>query len=149
LVERDGETRLLSGDEEFIVESGVVPGWCSVRPGKSGGLWIIGGWAASLADRQPAEALVLFVNGEFVMARAPQKITETVAEKFAMPEIRESAFDLPLIAPPGQALEDVEVRLFALSKGGRVSEIHYPREAAGWPFRPNPKQPGPAIAPYE
>jgi hypothetical protein len=148
LVRRDDAWYLLGRDRELPVIADQVTGWCVTRSGDMPHTLLLGGWAADLTARRPAETIVVFVNAELYAAIAPNRDTRATADRLGMPQILRSAFRLPIAIPAGQQAQSMEVRVFALSPAGRVSELNYPRNRDQWAFKQNPVADGPAIKPY-
>ena len=89
------------------------------------------------AAEQP-NFVVIFIDDQFYSAFAPTRASNSVARGFNEPRLDHSGFRVPLaIAPPQQAAS-MEVRLFAISETGRVSELSYPSNSDQWPFKKNP-----------
>ena len=133
---------------EIPIVRGEVPGWCSAVSADTPGTFRIGGWAADLSAQKPADKILIFVDGKFHSAISPNRETRRTADSFNMPGILKSAFRYPFILAPGVKSMELEVRIFALSRAGEISELNYPRNPDRWPFRPNPRPTGPAIKPY-
>lgn len=135
-------------DKEILVERGEVPGWVNVIPEQSPNTFLVGGWAADLAAQEPADKILVFINGKFYYALSPDRNSERTAADFQMHGILRSGFRFPVSVPEGQDPLDTEVRIFALSRAGEISELNYPKTPDRWVFRQNPRPEGPAIKPY-
>jgi hypothetical protein len=102
----------------------------------------IGGWAADLRAWQPAESILVLVNGEVVRLVRPHLERPDVASHFGKPDLVNSGF---LLHMPPETIGDpanAEVRVIALSSHGVASELTYGEEYA-WGNRPKKTQPAP------
>ena len=145
----EGDSWLILVDDRRIeVERGVVPGWSNVRPSETPGTYIIGGWGADLSAQVPADQILFFVDGVFQSAVKPDRETRRTANEFNMPGILKSAFRHALTVPEDTNPGELEVRIFALSRSGKASELNYPKSSPSWVFKQNPVPSGPAIKPY-
>ena len=140
---------ILNGRETIATPGGqMVP----IVPGAVGGnvdrgihradVAAIGGWAADLRAWQPAESILVLVNGEVVRLVRPHLERPDVASHFGKPDLVNSGF---LLHMPPETIGDpanAEVRVIALSRHGVASELTYGEEYA-WGNRPKHTQPAP------
>ena len=140
---------ILNGRETIATPGGqMVP----IVPGAVGGnvdrgihradVAAIGGWAADLRAWQPAESILVLVNGEVVRLVRPHLERPDVASHFGKPDLVNSGF---LLHMPPETIGDpanAEVRVIALSSHGVASELTYGEEYA-WGNRPKKTQPAP------
>ena len=140
---------ILNGRETLATPGGqMVP----IVPGAVGGnvdrgihradVAAIGGWAADLRAWQPAESILVLVNGEVVRLVRPHLERPDVASHFGKPDLVNSGF---LLHMPPETIGDpanAEVRVIALSRHGVASELTYGEEYA-WGNRPKKTQPAP------
>ena len=136
-------------DQVVPVERGEVPGWVSVIPEQTPNTFLVGGWAADLAAQQPAAWILVFINGAYYYALKPNRDTEKMATNYQMRGILRSGFRFPVSVNVGGDPTGMEVRIFALSRAGEISELNYPKDSERWVFKPNPRPMGPAIKPYD
>ncbi len=136
-------------DQEVPVERGEVPGWVTVIPEQTPNTFLVGGWAADLAAQQPAAWILVFINGAYYYALKPNRDTEKTATNYQMRGILRSGFRFPVSVNVGGDPTGMEVRIFALSRAGEISELNYPKDSERWVFKPNPRPIGPAIKPYD
>ncbi len=87
----------------------------------------ITGWAADIEQSQPAAEILVLANGRVIYAGPPKFAREDVAIHFDDDALIRSGFEL--MFPPKMLGEEsparVEVRVFAVSKGGVASELKY------------------------
>ena len=140
---------ILNGRETIATPGGeMVP----IVPGAVGGnvdrgiqkpdVAFVSGWAADLRGSQPAESILLLVNGEVVRLGRPHIERPDVAAHYGKPDLVKSGF---LLGIPSETLGDpatTEVRVIALSRHGVASELTYGEEYA-WGNRPKKTQPAP------
>ena len=140
---------ILNGRETIATPGGqMVP----IVPGAVGGnvdrgihradVAAIGGWAADLRAWQPAESILVLVNGEVVRLVRPHLERPDVASHFGKPDLVNSGF---LLHMPPETIGDpanTDVRVIALSSHGVASELTYGEEYA-WRRRRDETQPAP------
>lgn len=131
---------LQTNDEWIEVAAGLIAGHCSSQPGNSHRVVTMAGWAADLDAAQPAESVLLFLNGKFHLAIAPNRNADRVAEKFDMPSILHSGFRFPLSIPKDSNTKDMTVQLFAISREGKASELVCAGPRKGWLFKKQPRK---------
>lgn len=148
LVDKRGNWIIFIDETEIPIERGEVPGWCVAVATDTPGTFRIGGWAADLSAEEPADKILIFVNSKFHTAISPNRETKRTADAFNMPGILKSAFRYPFSLAAGMKLTELEVRIFALSRAGKISELNYPQNPDQWVFRQNSRPAGPAIKPY-
>ena len=138
---------ILNGRETIATPGGqMVP----IVPGAVGGVVdrsiqradvaAIGGWAADLRGSQPAESILVLVNGEVVRLVRPHIGRPDVASHFGKPDLVNSGFELGI---PSETIGDpanTVVRVIALSSHGVASELTYGEEYA-WRRRRDETQP--------
>ena len=93
--------------------------------GAEGDVAIIAGWAADLRSSQPAESVLVLVNGIVIHVGRPNLARQDVADHFGNGDLLMSGFRL--MFPPGALGDpaDSEVRVVALSSYGVASELIY------------------------
>ncbi len=135
IAEADGSTLLSDGESLWPVEAGAMTGWSTAWFSKDRGTVKIGGWAADLHDEVVADRVIAFVNGRYHAAVTPSIRRPKTAQKHSMPTIERSGFRI-LVPLDGEVpVESLEVRLFALGRSGRLSELNYPApDSKKWPF---------------
>jgi len=90
-------------------------------------LVVFTGWGIDLAAKQPARAILLFANGQFVKSTMPSVAEPSVEQGFPPNAHGGFALDVPLAEITGK-----RVRVFALLDGNRAGELNYPRS---YPYR--------------
>jgi hypothetical protein len=111
---------LLIGGHVVPVADGVVT--ASVDSSAiQGGLAVVNGWAADVADHAPATKILVFVGGRLAAQGAPTIDRPDVADAFHDPRLTHVGYTVTF---PARALSR-GVRVFAVA-GGKASEAHYP-----------------------
>jgi hypothetical protein len=87
---------------------------------------VLAGWAADVKDRQPAGAIVVFLNNEFLFAGRTDQERPDVAEHIGIPELQKTGFRFWFPASIVQDEARVSIRIFAVSRSGVATELHYP-----------------------
>ena len=139
----------LNGRETIETPEGhIVP----IVPGAMGGnvdrgiqqgdVGIIRGWAADLRGWQPAESILVLLNGEVVHLVQPNRTRPDVAAHYGKPDLARSGFVLMFVSEALGDSANAEVRVIALSSHGVASELTYGEEYA-WGNRPKKTQPAP------
>ena len=103
---------------------------------------IIVGWAADLRGWQPAESILVLLNGEVVHLVQPNRTRPDVAAHYGKPDLARSGFVLMFVSEALGDSANAEVRVIALSSHGVASELTYGDEYA-WGNRPKKTQPAP------
>ena len=103
---------------------------------------IIVGWAADLRGWQPAESILVLLNGEVVHLVQPSRTRPDVAAHYGKPDLARSGFVLMFVSEALGDSANAEVRVIALSSHGVASELTYGEEYA-WGNRPKKTQPAP------
>ncbi|MEM7031761.1 MAG: hypothetical protein AAF629_19560 [Chloroflexota bacterium] len=86
------------------------------------------GWAANIAEGQPADAVIILADDQSVYARKPNTDRPGLSEKFENEQLTKSGFHITL---PLQTLQEAQaVRVFALSNGA-ASELEYGADVQG------------------
>ena len=108
---------------------------------ESGNRVVFFGWAADMETLEPADSILVFVNGELAYRGMPRHPRPDVGEHFKAAELENSGFLLELDREPFEG--GSQLRCFA-SFGNRIREVKYP---AGFPWPGNRKtfgkKPGP------
>ena len=141
-------TRLHGRESIETPEGRIVP----IVPGAMGGnvdrgiqqgdVGIIRGWAADLRGWQPAESILVLLNGEVVHLVQPNRTRPDVAAHYGKPDLARSGFVLMFVSEALGDSANAEVRVIALSSHGVASELTYGEEYA-WGNRPKKTQPAP------
>ncbi len=141
-------TRLHGRESIETPEGRIVP----IVPGAMGGnvdrgiqqgdVGIIRGWAADLRGWQPAESILVLLNGEVVHLVQPNRTRPDVAAHYGKPDLARSGFVLMFVSEALGDSANAEVRVIALSSHGVASELTYGEEYA-WGNRPKHTQPAP------
>jgi hypothetical protein len=109
---------------------------------QQGDVGIIRGWAADLRGWQPAESILVLLNGEVVHLVQPNRTRPDVAAHYGKPDLARSGFVLMFVSEALGDSANAEVRVIALSSHGVASELTYGEEYA-WGNRPKKTQPAP------
>ena len=141
-------TRLHGRESIETPEGRIVP----IVPGAMGGnvdrgiqqgdVGIIRGWAADLRGWQPAESILVLLNGEVVHLVQPNRTRPDVAAHYGKPDLARSGFVLMFVSEALGDSANAEVRVIALSSHGVASELTYGEEYA-WGNSPKHTQPAP------
>ena len=141
-------TRLHGRESIETPEGRIVP----IVPGAMGGnvdrgiqqgdVGIIRGWAADLRGWQPAESILVLLNGEVVHLVQPNRTRPDVAAHYGKPDLARSGFVLMFVSEALGDSANAEVRVIVLSSHGVASELTYGEEYA-WGNRPKHTQPAP------
>ena len=95
---------------------------------ESGNRVVFFGWAADMETLEPADSILVFVNGELAYRGMPRHARPDVGEHFKAAELENSGFLLELDRELFEG--GPQVRCFA-SFGNRIREVKYP---AGFPW---------------
>jgi hypothetical protein len=123
--DKKGETITSSEGQVFKVEQGAVRGRVD-RVYGSGKILGFRGWAADVNNLELPEAVIVFLNGEFIYKGNTGVQREDIPEAFGSAALLRSGFEFIL---PMTSLNDpsiMDIRFFALSKEGDASELSYP-----------------------
>jgi hypothetical protein len=88
---------------------------------------VFAGWAADIKNSQLPEAIVIFVNGKFFYSGQCNVFKPKLAKAWHNDTLRWAGFKYVFPLSFFGDLTDVEVRIFAISKRGVASEVHYPK----------------------
>lgn len=91
-----------------------------------GGQLDISGWAADIKNFEPADAILVFVNGEFFFKGRPQLHSPGLVNVYGMDSLSWSGYKFLLPFKEGKE-GSPEVRVFAVSKRGVASELLPPK----------------------
>jgi hypothetical protein len=86
------------------------------------------GWAADVARVQPAEAIVIFRNGQFFFAGQSHEGRPDVATAYKTPALQKVGFHYKFPEQLFEGVDKLELRFFAIAKGGVASELIYPEK---------------------
>lgn len=86
------------------------------------------GWAADVENAQLPETLLIFVNGKFFRALHTGAPRPDVVQVYGNPALQKAGFHYIFPRSAFVDVPDAEVRLFAVSRKGLVSELHYPKD---------------------
>jgi hypothetical protein len=115
--------------ERQLVE--VLPdrqGWLrATEPSANGDVIAFNGWGIDIGAKRPAQAILLFANGQFVTSAIPAIPEPSVEQGF--PADTHAGFSLNVAAA---AVTGKKVRVFALLEGNRAGELNYP---PSFPYR--------------
>jgi len=87
----------------------------------------LSGWAADVKKSQLAEAIVVFVNGKSVYSGHCNADRPDVAKAFDNVALQKAGFNYFFPSSVGNDITNSEMRIFAVSKEGVASELHYPK----------------------
>ena len=85
------------------------------------------GWAVDLKASRPADAVMVFLDGNSIYSGYCNVARPDVARKHHNPSLKNSGFKYFIPLSFFGDLTDSEVRIFAISKRGAASEVHYPK----------------------
>jgi len=85
------------------------------------------GWAADVKNRQLVESVVIFINGEFAFSGGTKVDRPDVAKHFQNSALLRTGFKFVLPRSIFCGTGRPEIRFFAVSKKGIVSELIYPK----------------------
>ncbi|MFT5139059.1 MAG: hypothetical protein ACI9H8_000747 [Lysobacterales bacterium] len=138
VADEDSGWSIMVDDQTISVERGEVTGWVTAISGQTPNSFDTGGWAADLEAKLPADRILVFTDGEFYYSMKPDRDSERTATQFQMRGILRSGFRFPVSLNHGKTPLNLEVRVFALSTTGKISEMNYPKDPQKWPFKTNP-----------
>lgn len=85
-----------------------------------------GGWAADVANAQPAETLLMFANGQLLYAGQAEMNRPDVIQVYGNAALQKSGFYFTFSRSTFVNIADSGVRFFAVSRRGVASELEYP-----------------------
>jgi hypothetical protein len=101
----------------------------------SGDLVEFQGWAADVKNLELPKAILVFANGELRYAGRTGVARPDVAAHFGKPALQEAGFSYTFPLQLSAGGDNLEIRVFAVSKKGVASELSYP---AGYRWREKP-----------
>jgi hypothetical protein len=124
LLDDKGRTTIISSQGAFIpVIPNALQGW--VDSAINHGRVEFKGWAVDAKGAQLPEAIVVFVNGQFLYADQTHLHRPDIVQWLGNPAFEYSGFFYMFPLEPFQEMTNPEVRFFAVSKSGVASELHY------------------------
>jgi len=88
---------------------------------------VFSGWAVDLKNSQPAQAVLFFLDGKFFFSGKTTINRRDIVKRFNNPALLKSGFKFIVPISFFRDETNPEVRIFALSKQGIASEVHYPK----------------------
>jgi hypothetical protein len=113
-------------DKEIIVDHGAMLGRLdSVGIREGGGQLFLNGWAADTLKNENIKELLIFVKGKYLTSTTTKYKNPGEADLRGAPKMSGFDFAIPvqLINRPGTSIADI--RIFAVSKDGRATELNY------------------------
>jgi hypothetical protein len=87
------------------------------------------GWAADAKSLVPAKELLVFIDGEFYASIVPALPSKHAAKRYESTDLANCGFLVPVpVSSPDRAL-DPEIRVFARTQAGTLSELEAPRRS--------------------
>lgn len=112
------------GTPRPVVVSG-LQGWVDLGKIHDGHLELAG-WAADVKQAQIPQEIWIYVNGEFFHTGQLNSARPDVAEHFGNSAFQQSGFRYRVPLTQFRESSPLTLRVFAVSKDGRVSELQYP-----------------------
>lgn len=123
LAAADGGLRIIASDDRSIpVVQGAVAGGADGSRQREDGMALVG-WAAEVERGRPAQTILVFVDGEFQFATGTGTYRPDVARRYGRPALARSGFHLHLPATLFRDFRQADIRVFAVSRDGRASEL--------------------------
>ena len=120
-VTEEGPAITSSDGSTVEVKDDAIQGWLGAA--RDEGRFIrLAGWAARVESGRPAATIVVFCGGKSVYVGPPNQSRPDVAEHFSIPELLHSGYMFRL---PLENLKYKGIRVFAVSDGGKASELRY------------------------
>ncbi len=113
-----------NGDRRPLTPS-ALDGWVDRAEVKAEQLELAG-WAADVEQAQRAQEIWVYVNNEFLQAGGFNVARPDVAQLFGNPALRQCGFRYTLPLENYSKSSPLTLRVFAVSKDGRISELQYP-----------------------
>jgi len=120
------ETIITSDGKSIPVISGALHGFLD-RAGVSNDRVKFSGWAADVRNSELPGAIVIFVNEKFFYSGRTYTERPDVVKAYSDASLQRSGFAYALLLEDFKGINNPEVRVFALSKKGIASELHYPK----------------------
>ncbi|MHC4412767.1 MAG: sulfatase-like hydrolase/transferase [Planctomycetota bacterium] len=86
-----------------------------------------GGWAADVRNSQLPKFILIFVNGKFAYSGRSHVDRLDVVKHYGNPAIWRAGFYYAFPSHLFNGIDNLEVRIFAVSKNGVASELYYPQ----------------------
>lgn len=102
-----------------------LQGWVDHAEIRDGRLEVAG-WAADVKQARIPQEIWVYLNGEFFHAGQPAIARPDVAEHFGNSALQQSGFRYILPLDQFKESPSLTLRVFAVSEGGRISELQYP-----------------------
>ena len=121
------ESILGSNGETIRILPGVMDGAVETVQQEGGRTWFRG-WASDGEHREPADRVMVFVDGESNHAEHTEVRRIYIAQAFGIPSLRQAGFRVDLLWPVFETDPPPLVRVFAISAAGVASELRYRSE---------------------
>jgi hypothetical protein len=128
----DKEIIIASDGLRIPVVPNAVSGWIEVAKeeknfeikGGEKDFFIFSGWAVDIKNSQPVEKVLLFINGEFIFPKKPDRERPDVANYFKNRGVKKSGFYIVVPLSNIKEEKDMDVQFFAVSKEGVASKFY-------------------------
>lgn len=90
--------------------------------------FVLSGWAADVKNSQLAEAIMIFADGEFFYSGRCNLDRPDLVKAFDNAALQGAGFSYLFPLSVFKNITNSEVRIFAVSKTGKASELKYPKE---------------------
>ena len=118
------ESILRSNGETFRIVPGAMDGIVETVQQEDGRTWFRG-WASDRKHREPADRVMVFVDGESNHAEHSEVRRIYIVEAFKAPSLKQAGFRVELLWPVFKSDPPPFVRVFAISAAGVASELSY------------------------
>jgi len=124
--DREGEVIISSNGTLISIIPNALELHLDVADRKSGRV-LFSGWSVDLKNSQTPESIVFFLEGKFFFSGTTKINRRDIVKHLFNPTLLTSGFEFmfPISRLNGRA--NPEIRIFALSKNGIASELHYPK----------------------
>ncbi|MBE9551373.1 MAG: sulfatase-like hydrolase/transferase [Proteobacteria bacterium] len=121
---QNAETIITSEGKSIPVIPGALVGFVD-RAGISNDRVKFSGWAADIKNSELPEAILIFVSEKFVYSGRTCTGRPDVVKAYGDATLQRSGFVYALLLEDFKGINNPEVRVFAVSKKGIASELHY------------------------
>ena len=121
------ESILGSNGETIRIVPGAMDGAVEAVQRERGRTWFRG-WASDGEHREPADRVMVFVDGESNHEKHTLVRRIYIAQAFGIPSLRQAGFRVGLLWPVFESASPPVVRVFAVSGAGVASELRYRSE---------------------
>jgi hypothetical protein len=93
----------------------------------TGDYFTVRGWAADIKNSQVPETIVIYINGKFFYAGQCNESRPDVSQAYGISALHMSGFKYIFPLRMFKSIDDIKIRIFAISKNGFAYELKYPK----------------------